>query len=598
MSGFNRSHLDALFLKLLENNLSDKEIQYLDEQFAADPNLIGAYCEFVKTYMALQTKFSSHVSPADILGTEDRIDRKLWEELAYLEKSAPALDIPEPPEEPAPAASRPRGHRKLPKRSFLPMAAAAAMALLFILIDWLAPIPIQHEVATLADCLDTELYAADTALAKGARLTTGGDGFLLQEGMAKLMFDNGVKAVVEAPAEFRLLSENQVELRSGRFYSTVPPEATGFTVITPSARIIDLGTEFGVEADYGGDTSLHVIKGKTTLVADRASSPVRLDVEAGSARKVTSETRAVFEVPCDRNRFVRDIDSERNVIWRGMAQPANGYMFWNVESGNWADGACWDIGVKPDGSRTIRLNRGPASICTLNTREVPVSSTLRATNGLTLNIEAGGYMGCGWTRFGTSTVTMTGDGTWLLNNNDLYIGYPEARHEECVWTMSDTSTITINEDQDDEEVIYIAQDDAKGTLRLAGSRLTVRCDQFYVGFPKNPGFAPHATLEYAADADGLSTIRVGYRTHLSTGSATAHLVLHANETPPNRDLVLISNAGREPLAGSGAFDTMNGGPAAEGTPVNLGGNVYALTYRYDADGDGNQNDIALVYQNK
>ena len=39
-------------------------------------------------------------------------------------------------------------------------------------------------------------------------------------------------------------------LNSGRLYVTIRDGSAGFTTVTPSATIFDLGTEFGVKVDY------------------------------------------------------------------------------------------------------------------------------------------------------------------------------------------------------------------------------------------------------------------------------------------------------------------------------------------------------------
>ena len=96
----------------------------------------------------------------------------------------------------------------------------------------------------------------------GTRLAAYSNKLFLREGLAELMFDNNAKVVVEGPAEFELLAEDQINLRYGRIYATIPHEAIGFTVSTPTSRIIDLGTEFGIQADGSGDVAVTCNQGK------------------------------------------------------------------------------------------------------------------------------------------------------------------------------------------------------------------------------------------------------------------------------------------------------------------------------------------------
>jgi hypothetical protein len=49
----------------------------------------------------------------------------------------------------------------------------------------------------------------------------------------------------------------------GRVYASVPKEALGFTIYTQNSKIIDLGTEFGVDTAMDGTVEIHVINVRT-----------------------------------------------------------------------------------------------------------------------------------------------------------------------------------------------------------------------------------------------------------------------------------------------------------------------------------------------
>jgi hypothetical protein len=590
-----------LFEAVREGIVSEEQLAELDQILAENKEACHYYLEYFNMCVLLKSGKAFDQTFSVIPEMNDSLrDMGFWQAMAREEQTAPGMEIPAVPEEVSQekiltAIRTPQP--KVSKLSLFSLFLSSAVLIFMIVYAHLVSLKRGIEVATLADSIDAVWDRPASSMQAGSRLTTDHTRYLLRAGLAKLLFDNSVEVLIEAPSQFRLLSQDKVELVYGRIYAKVPPQAVGFTIDTLSAQIVDWGTEFGVEVDYKGDTSLHVMKGKTLLVVGNQSKQSALPIEAGTAKKVSATTNTVSDVPCDHDRFIRDLDSSNNFVWRGEVKRWDGYVNWTAESGNWADGANWDTGIKPDGSRCVRLRKGPTSVCTLNTVEKPISSVLIVSNGQTLTIEEGGYMGCGWSRFGGSTVYMRGNGTWLLNNDDLYIGYPEKGAGECVWTMYDHSKIEINDDQDDGEVLYISQDNAKGTLRLVGSNVSIRCDQLYVGYPRNPGFSPVAVLEYVMDANGAGIIRVGYRVYLAEETASSYLLLRAPEPLPKKDIVLIEILGNEKkIRGKGAFTAMNGGPAAEGTPVQLGGNLYTLTYRYEANGDGYLNDIALVFQ--
>jgi len=99
--------------------------------------------------------------------------------------------------------------------------------------------------------------------------------FELETGAAVLAFDRGAHVVVEAPAEFELLDDNSMTLRSGKVRAHVPESAHGFKLQTPRFTAVDLGTEFGCEVSTAGVGELHVFEGK-------------VDLHAGAGRKTTT----------------------------------------------------------------------------------------------------------------------------------------------------------------------------------------------------------------------------------------------------------------------------------------------------------------------
>lgn len=122
--------------------------------------------------------------------------------------------------------------------------------------------------------------------------------YQLLEGYAELLFVSGARVIVEAPSHLQLLSPKHVQLEGGTVTGLVPPQARGFTVSTRSARITDLGTEFGVRIQPNGSTYTAVFQGSVELKgADRSQREAR-PVEANeqvltSADGVLSHTRTL-----------------------------------------------------------------------------------------------------------------------------------------------------------------------------------------------------------------------------------------------------------------------------------------------------------------
>lgn len=112
----------------------------------------------------------------------------------------------------------------------------------------------------------------------------------LEHGLAEIMFADGARVHLEGPARFTLESSSRGNLHHGKLVARVSPRAVGFTIQTPTATVVDLGTEFGVEVDRGKQTNVHVIAGKVRLLPrDAAKSAQRGEtLQAGEARRVAS----------------------------------------------------------------------------------------------------------------------------------------------------------------------------------------------------------------------------------------------------------------------------------------------------------------------
>ncbi|MCG8649608.1 MAG: FecR family protein, partial [Pirellulales bacterium] len=93
---------------------------------------------------------------------------------------------------------------------------------------------------------------------QGRRLAPGR--IRLSQGIAQLMFPH-VKVTLEGPVDFEIINERTCFVHQGRISAKVDAGGEGFVVRTPSARLIDRGTEFGVNVLATGVADLKVFKG-------------------------------------------------------------------------------------------------------------------------------------------------------------------------------------------------------------------------------------------------------------------------------------------------------------------------------------------------
>ncbi len=118
----------------------------------------------------------------------------------------------------------------------------------------------------------------------------------IDAGVVQLVTAYGAEIVIEAPAKFQFESADRLKLTRGRLSASVPPAATGFTVMTPSGEAVDLGTRFGVDVRGIGPAEIHVFEGEVIAKASGASASdnlyegdaVRMDQGASASRELRS----------------------------------------------------------------------------------------------------------------------------------------------------------------------------------------------------------------------------------------------------------------------------------------------------------------------
>lgn len=87
----------------------------------------------------------------------------------------------------------------------------------------------------------------------------------LKAGELRLRLENGVQLDFSGPVEAKFLSPMNLQLRSGKLTVNVGENGHGFTVATMESEIIDLGTQFGVDASARGTTDVVVFQGEVKV---------------------------------------------------------------------------------------------------------------------------------------------------------------------------------------------------------------------------------------------------------------------------------------------------------------------------------------------
>jgi hypothetical protein len=308
----------CLVCKSIDGTITPDEIGTFNTLLSGYPELEQYYINYVQLIYLLP---EAQIPSKRDLPLEPLISSQDLEALGKLESDAPVLETPKQElrqELIQKVVYPPREKRKVSKFGAVFLVMNAAAILFFFLFVRFAPPRGGIEVATLTDSINAKWVDADIPMQCGTRLCTGKTPFLLREGLAELKFDNNARITIEGPAEFQILDDDMIKLNYGQLYSHVPSEAYGFQVCTKHAKIIDLGTEFGVKEGLDGLTEVHVLSGEVNLISSVAGTKINVDLLAGSARELNTETGKLRTISCKDHLFVRQIESERNIVWRGQ----------------------------------------------------------------------------------------------------------------------------------------------------------------------------------------------------------------------------------------------------------------------------------------
>lgn len=153
-------------------------------------------------------------------------------------------------------------------------------------------------LATIVSAADCEWRQAPPSQLKEQ------DRLELIRGTAQLLFASGATVDLLGPAELQIQSVGAGFLQRGKLTAMVPHRARGFTIDTPTLRVVDLGTEFGVEVQESGHAEVHVFQGSVDAcqLVDEVPGPSTRLV-AGEAVRVETESSEPVRFSATPGRF-------------------------------------------------------------------------------------------------------------------------------------------------------------------------------------------------------------------------------------------------------------------------------------------------------
>ncbi len=209
---------------------------------------------------------------------------------------------------PVPTAAQRRGPKKVFLRRWWPVAVAACVTVAALALwRYAPPRSTAHggPIATISNASGAVLLADERVTPAVIGSTLRGGTLHLRSGLLELTYPSGVVIVLESPARFDLRSATTLWLGEGNASASVPESAIGFTIETPSASIVDLGTEFGVSVG-AASSEVHVFKGEVLI--RNQGEPDSLRLTENRASRIDRETRTPTGIDYRPERFMRTLE--------------------------------------------------------------------------------------------------------------------------------------------------------------------------------------------------------------------------------------------------------------------------------------------------
>jgi hypothetical protein len=226
---------------------------------------------------------------------------------------------PSPGPHPPPATARGRSYRV----SFLAIAVSALFAFVAYLIVSSTNSASNKEVA-VPEGVEHESYASSGVGAWVARLkrsspeatwhaSSGPDEFLLRlqsgqavellSGLAEIEFVSGAVLILHGPCAIVPTGSDSATLRHGRV--TGRADNGNFHLQTPSARVDDLGTEFGVIVDGDSNTEVVVFEGDVNVLPTKNRRVSTIYLDGGATAHIGFDGEFATGVSIERAAFKR-----------------------------------------------------------------------------------------------------------------------------------------------------------------------------------------------------------------------------------------------------------------------------------------------------
>lgn len=197
------------------------------------------------------------------------------------------------------------------------MVGVPALLILSAVFLFLLPFEKGASNRALAHVIDLVkvTWEKDAPVWKLNRGLKAGDQIRLKEGYLELEMASGTQVIIEGPAALEVLEDGNLNMSLGRLFARVPKQAEGFTVSTPSAKAIDMGTEFGVYVNEAKTTDVHVMQGlvDSELLSNTGEILKTKRLIKNKAAQFQKGATTIEEIPYHSEEFVKMLDYDKSV---------------------------------------------------------------------------------------------------------------------------------------------------------------------------------------------------------------------------------------------------------------------------------------------
>lgn len=347
-SNESRAELHELLAELVESNLSETQWRRLKQLIATDIEARRIYRRVLMAESLLE-RFQVDVNaPTDIAPVDKGNRNRFASARHFLRRGYDWIVHPTP--------------LSFTVATIVVVLLTTAMAFVAVPIhrQWTAGAPEPGSVApiliaTLSGVQNAVWDEGQIGQHHGASLVAGHE-IRLKSGVIEVTFYKGAKVQFKGPVKAILQNDNAAQLLSGKLVAHVPKSAVGFAVETPTATIVDLGTEFGAEVQDGSvETQVFVgevmiqqpgNKGVSTAGGVRVGAGQAVRVEAtGKVKPAPFTSRSSF-LPCVgfNNLALGKPIIDVSASWPGPPKPVDGrYVAGHVVDGKVDDsnGSYW-----------------------------------------------------------------------------------------------------------------------------------------------------------------------------------------------------------------------------------------------------------------